>query len=224
MSYFSPKFVDFFKGLAANNHKDYFDENRKTYIKEVKEPFQKLLLDVRDEIAKSDPEVKKLELKNAVFRINRDIRFSKDKTPYNLHVSAVVSPYGRKDMQYPGLYIHLSIDKCHLGGGMYMPSKENLAKIRQHIINHPKDFEKAMNDKEFNSIFGGLVEGEKNKVLPKEFKEYGEQYPAIFNKQFYYMAEYEGEKSVLREDLLPFIVSHSKAAKVWDDWFKAAIS
>ena len=93
MSYFSPKFVDFFKGLAANNNKEYFDANRKTYIKEVKNPFQALLMDVRDQIAKSDPEVKKQELKNAVFRINRDIRFSKDKTPYNLHVSAVVSPY-----------------------------------------------------------------------------------------------------------------------------------
>ncbi|MFY0644201.1 MAG: DUF2461 domain-containing protein [Bacteroidia bacterium] len=224
MAYFNQNFIDFFKGLAANNSKDYFDEYRKVYIKEVKEPFQALLMDAASSIGEFEPAVKKMELKNSMFRINRDIRFSKDKTPYNLHVSAVVSPYGRKDMQYPGLYIHLSVEMCHLGGGMYMPDKENLSKIRQAIIDDPKAYNKAGNDPHFKKVYGQLVEGDKNKILPKEFKEYGEQYPALFNKQFYYMQEYDGEKNVMREDLLDFVVDHYKAGQSWNKWFKKAMN
>lgn len=223
MSYFSPKFIDFFKGLAAKNHKDYFDEHRKTYIKEVKEPFQALVADTAAEIGKIDPEVKKLQLKNAIFRINRDIRFSKDKTPYNLHVSAAVSPSGRKDMQYPGLYMHLSLDEAHFGGGIYVPSKENLVKIRQHIVDDYKGFQKALNDKAFKKRFDGFREGEMNKVLPKEFKEYGEQYPELFRKQFFYMASHDGQETIMRPDLLEFVVDHYKAGLVWDKWFKKAL-
>lgn len=223
MSYFSPKFIDFFKGLAANNHKDYFDENRKLYTNEVKKPFQQLILDVQKDLGEYDSKINNMELKNSMFRINRDIRFSKDKTPYNLHVSAVVSPYGRKDMQYPGLYMHLSIDECHFGGGMYMPTKENLHKIREAIIQDRKGFEKAMNDKSFKKVYGSLASSDVNKILPKEFKEYGEQYPELFNKQFYYMAKHEGETTILREDLKHFIVQHYQAAQVWDNWFKQAL-
>lgn len=223
MSYFSPKFIDFFKGLAANNSKDYFDQYRKIYTNEVKKPFQQLILDVQEELSKHDSKIKQMELKNSMFRINRDIRFSKDKTPYNLHVSAVVSPYGRKDMQYPGLYMHLSIDECHFGGGMYMPTKENLHKIREAIIKDRQGFEKAMKDKSFTKVYGTLAASEVNKILPKEFKDYGEQYPELFNKQFYYMAKHEGEPTILRPDLKNFIVEHYQAAKVWDDWFKKTL-
>lgn len=208
MSYFNQQFIDFFKGLAANNHKAWFDENRKTYLTQVKDPFYQLVGDAITRLAKHDKNIGSLLVKNAVFRINRDIRFSKDKTPYNLHVSAAISPTGRKDMEYPGLYVHLNIDKCQFGGGCYMPSKENLSRIRQYIIDQPEKFEKALKDKSFTSVYGELETGEKNKILPKEFKIYGDQHPLLFNKQFYAMANYEGESSILREDILDFAESH----------------
>ena len=220
MTYFNSSFVEFFKGLAANNSKEYFDEHRKTYEKEVKKPFHKLILDLSQELSKFDPAIGQLELKNALFRINRDIRFSKDKSPYNLHVSAVVSPYGRKDMQYPGLYIQLSVDECHFGGGMYMPDKDNLMKIRKFIGENPKEFDKLLKDKAFTKVYGSLAKSESNKILPKELKQYSDSHPLIFNKQFYYMAQHPGEKTVLREDLIPFIVSHYQAAQNWDAFFK----
>ena len=224
MSYFNSEFISFFKGLAANNNKEYFDANRKIYTKQVKEPFQALILDVRDELAKTDKAFKELELKNALFRINRDIRFSKDKTPYNLHVSAVVSPKGRKDMQELGLYVHLSIDKCFFGGGMYQPEKENLERIRQSILHDASSFKSALNEKNFKSVYGGLAQSEVNKVLPKELKEIAAAVPEIYNKQYYYMAEYEGQKTILRDDLLPFIVSHYTAAKSFNAWLRSATS
>lgn len=222
MSYFNSEFISFFKGLAANNNKEYFDANRKIYTKQVKEPFQALVMDVRDELGKTDASFKELELKNALFRINRDIRFSKDKTPYNLHVSAVVSPKGRKDMQDLGLYMHLNIDKCFFGGGMYQPDKENLEKIRHSILDNPKAFRNALNEKNFQSVYGGLAQSEVNKILPKEMKQLGTEVSEIYNKQFYFMAEHDGQKTILRDDLLPFIVSHYTASKSFNSWLKSA--
>jgi uncharacterized protein (TIGR02453 family) len=223
MAYFNQAFIDFFKGLAANNHKDWFDDNRKIYEKEVKKPFYQLVADSIAEVGKLDKNIADLQVKNSVFRINRDIRFSKDKTPYNLHVSAALSPTGRKNMEYPGMYIHLNIDTCNFGGGCYMPSKENLENIRRFIVSNPKEVETALADKAFVDTFGELEPGEKNKILPKEFKEFGEQYPLLFNKQFYYMANYAGEETILRTDLLPFIVNHFRAATAFNDVLKKAM-
>lgn len=223
MAYFNQAFIDFFKGLAANNHKDWFDENRKTYEKEVKKPFYQLVADTIAEVGKYDEKVAELQVKNAVFRINRDIRFSKDKTPYNLHVSAAISPEGRKGMEYPGMYIHLNLETCQFGGGCYMPSKESLASIRNYIIAHPKEVETALNDKDFVAVFGGLQPSDKNKILPKEFKEFGDKHPLLFNKQFYYMADHPGKETILRDDLLPFIMKHYKASQVWNDVLKKAM-
>ena len=105
-----------------------------------------------------------------------------------------------------------------------MPDKENLVKIRQAIINDYKGFEEAGKDTHFKKVFGKLSDGDKNKILPKEFKEYGEQYPELFSKQFYYMKEYDGEKNILRDDLLDFVVDHYKAGQSWNRWFKKALN
>ena len=90
MKYFSSDYLEFFKELAPNNNKDWFDKNRKRYIDSVKEPFKKFVTDLIQEISKVDDEVQ-IEAKDAIFRINRDIRFSKDKTPYKLNNSAIIS-------------------------------------------------------------------------------------------------------------------------------------
>ena len=115
-SYFSKDFLDFFKELAANNNKDWFDANRKRYDKSVKEPFKAFVADLISESQKIDPSID-IEAKDAIFRINRDIRFSKDKTPYKLDRSAIISAAGRKDHSIPGFYIALGPDKTYLGGG-----------------------------------------------------------------------------------------------------------
>jgi len=111
MSYFSEEFNTFFKGLAANNNREWFLDHKKTYEKEIKQPFQQLVLDLLEKTSSKAP------LKDCLFRINRDTRFSKDKTPYKLHLGAVISDGGRKDMQIPGYYLHLGIGDTHIGGG-----------------------------------------------------------------------------------------------------------
>ncbi len=185
--YFTKDYLDFFKELAANNHKDWFDENRKRYEKSVKEPFKAFITDLIAEIKTLDSSIN-IEAKDAIFRINRDIRFSKDKTPYKLDRSAVISSAGRKDHSIPGFYIALGPDKTHLGGGAYSLPPEHLQKLRLHILKTNKELTKLIQDKSFLKYFKE-IKGEKNKRLPLEFREMAEKQPLLYNKQFYFMTD-----------------------------------
>lgn len=199
MSYFTHDFLDFFKELEENNVKEWFHEHKKRYEKNVKAPFHDFISDMIKRIQVKDPEVR-IEPKDAIFRINRDIRFSPDKSPYKTHVAAVISRDGRKNHATPGFYIHLNHKQAMAGGGGYFISKEQLYTLRENIAADPKSFRNVVNNKAFKSKFGE-IKGEKNKVLPKEFKEAAEKEPLIYNKQFYYMADLDPE--VVLEDNLP---------------------
>ena len=104
MSFFTSDYLEFFKELAANNHKEWFDANRKRYETSVKEPFKAFTQHLIDELAKKEPVFKDLKASDCIFRINRDIRFSKDKTPYKTMCSAVISPNGKKSSSIHGIY------------------------------------------------------------------------------------------------------------------------
>ena len=211
MAYFTQDFLDFFKELAANNHKDWFHANKKRYEKSVKDPFKVFVQDMIDRAAAVDDRFAG-EAKDAIFRINRDIRFSKDKSPYKLQMGAVIAPGGRKEgMGIPGMYLELSPAHFRFYSGVYMPEKEVLYNIRDYIMKHSKELDKLVSDKEFVSKFGEL-RGEKNKVLPKEFKAAAEEQPFLFNKQFYFFAELPAE-TILRDDFAEVIMEHFEASQ-----------
>lgn len=219
-AYFDQDFLEFFKELAAHNHKEWFDENRKRYEKSVKDPFKNFVADLIENVRKHDPAVN-IEAKDAIFRINRDIRFSQDKTPYKLDRSAIVSPAGRKDHSVPGLYISLGPEQVSLGGGAYSLPKEDLEKLRHHIKNHGKEFDKLRNGKAFKGHFG-KIEGEENKRLPKEFQEAAETRPILYKKQFYYMAHLPAE-TLTSPKLMDIAMEHYKAALPLQQFFAEAL-
>ena len=220
MGYLSKDYMEFFKELAANNSKDWFDVNRKRYKDSVKDPFDKFIKDLIAEVNKIDNNID-IEPKDAIFRINRDIRFSKDKTPYKLNRSAIISPKGRKDKAYPGLYLEVSPEHCRIYGGVYMPDKTQLYNIRETIVKNPKKLEKLMNDKDFKSTFGE-VRGEKNKVIAKEFKEAAAYHEIIMNKQFYWFCEMKPTEA-LKDDFLGKVVDAYKKNKKVMDYFVEAM-
>lgn len=209
MQYFTNDYLEFFKELAPNNNKDWFDKNRKRYLTSVREPFKKFVTDLIHEISKEDNEVQ-IEAKDAIFRINRDIRFSKDKTPYKLNNSAIISKRGRKNRNYPGIYIELSPDKLRIYGGVYMPDTKQIQKIREAIVDQGDEFNKVVNDEDFKGKFGE-IRGEKNKRIPKEFRELAKIQPLLFNKQWYHFAELSS-KIILQEDLMETIMEYALSA------------
>ncbi len=220
MRYFTADYLEFFKELAPNNNKEWFDKNRKRYLNSVKEPFKYFVTDLIQEIAKIDNEVQ-IEAKDAIFRINRDIRFSKDKTPYKLNNSAIISKTGRRDKNYPGIYIELSPDKFRFYGGVYMPDTRQIQKIREAIVNQNDEFNRIVNTEDFKSKFGE-IRGEKNKRIPKEFREFARMQPLLFNKQWYHFAELS-PKIILQDDLMRTVLEYALSASKMRIFLKNAL-
>ena len=220
MKYFTQDYLDFFKELAANNHKNWFDENRKRYHENVKQPFEVFVTAVINEMRKINPAIN-LEYKDCIFRINRDIRFSKDKTPYKLNRSAIVNVGGKKDKTAPGLYFELTPEHVRVYSGVYGLDKNELQAVREEIMENPKKFNSIISDKKFKSTFGE-VNGEKNKRIPKEFEAAAEKQALIYNKQFYIYSTLPAD-IILEDNLLDQIMSTFKVAKPFADFLEKPI-
>lgn len=221
MAFFTPDFLQFFIELAPNNHKDWFDLNRKRYEKSVKEPFKEFVEHIIKEIAKTDASFKDLEAKDCIFRINRDIRFSKDKTPYKMNVSAVVAPEGKKSKAVNGIYFEFGPEHVRVYGGIYEIDKDDLLTVREGIANDLKGFQEAYSNPRFKKVFGTIL-GEKNKVIPKELKEAADQEPLIFNKQWYFYAQFDAE-TVLDPKLDQLLLDCFEAGKPVEHYFNKLI-
>ena len=215
------EFVSFFKDLAANNSTTWFNANKKRYEQHVKAPFHELVGEVITLMKKLDPAIT-MEPKDAIFRINRDTRFSSDKNPYKNFMEAIVSRAGRKDHAVPGIYFRVDANNVTIAGGTYGPEKEDLLKIRKAIARDPKGAMKVFDNKKFVETTGGLA-GDKYKILPPEFKAIAEQTPAMFNKSFHFEKTHKGESNVTRKDLAKFIVEHYKAADGLNNFLSKAL-
>ena len=222
MSQFTPDFIQFLRELPANNNREWFLENKKRYEKSVKIPFEQFISAFIDELKKEDNRLKDITAKECIFRINRDVRFSKDKSPYKIHVSALISPTGRKSVHGFGIYLEVSGEHVRLYSGAYMPSSEFLQKIREKIYENPKQLEELVTDKKFKENFGE-IRGEQNKRINKPFSEIAEKHPLILNKSFYYFKEYEPE-IVLEKDFVKQLIKDFKIIQPLNRFFEEAIT
>ncbi len=221
MKYFTKEYLNFFKNLAANNSKGWFDVNRKTYETVVREPFKVFIGAVIQAVQKIDSEVS-IEAKDAIFRINRDVRFSKDKTPYKLFNSAIISKTGRKDKSYPGMYIELNPERLAIYGGIYMPDRKQVEKVRSYMVKNAKQLEKILNNKAFAESYGTVL-GNKYKRLPKEIQEQAEVQPLLYNKQWYYELSLS-PKTIIKDDLLEVILKYYKIGLPLQEFLIKAVS
>ena len=194
-----------------NNHKSWFDLNRKRYESDVKLMFENFIQHLIEEMSLINDDFKGLHAKECIFRINRDIRFSKDKQPYKLFCSASIHKGGKKSMTPGGIYIELGPEKCAIYSGVYMPEKEELYKIRMNIANNLERFESAIQEEAFLLYFGS-VRGEKNKKIDSIFKEALQTQNLLLNKQFYVMHEFDAERT-LEMNFLGMVIDAWSAAK-----------
>lgn len=211
MAYFEPAFLDFFKSLAPNNHKDWFDLHRKEYENNVKKPFERFVGDLIARMAETDGQLKSLRPADCIFRINRDIRFSQDKTPYKLQMSAIVAPGGRKTSTTPGVYVELTPEHAGIYSGFYLPEKDQLLRIRQMIAANGATFNGLIHDLSFLAYFPDGILGEKNKALPADLKSEAAVQPLIYNKQFYWRHFLDPE-TICKADFIDTILSHYSAS------------
>ena len=221
MALFTKDFIDFFKELSQNNNKKWFDQNRKKYEKFVKVPFHSFVERMIEKIEDDDPEMK-ITPAESIFRINRDIRFSRDKTPYKTQMSALISRTGKKDKGFPGIFFSLGAKNIMIYGGSHSNEKDRLYSLRKFISEHLDTFEKLLDDPMFKHKYGG-IHGNKNKRIPAEFNEAAEKQPLLFNKAFYYFAELDA-KLILDPGLGDIFMEYYQAAKPMREFLISAIS
>jgi uncharacterized protein (TIGR02453 family) len=160
---------NFLKKLRRNNNREWFEKNKPTYLK-IKEEFELFVADVLHEMIPVDETLAGLDPRKLTFRIYRDIRFSKDKTPYKTFLSAGLSAAG-KGTGIPGYYFQIEPgNKSMMASGLYLPNADFLGKIRQEIDYSGDRFKALLSEKKFKKAFGELWDGDKLKTVPKGYQ------------------------------------------------------
>jgi len=171
-------------------------------------------------IQKEDPSLS-ISPKDCILRINRDLRFSKDKTPYNLHYSAVVSNGGRKDKSVPGLFLRFTPDEVGIMGGAYVLDKDQLFNLRSDIKKNPTTLKALIQEESFKAKFG-TIQGEESKRMPVEFQEASEKNPLLLKKQFYFVSRRE-PALITSDHLLDELMDYWRAARPLNEYLTSII-
>jgi uncharacterized protein (TIGR02453 family) len=178
---FNPVALTFFRGLARNNAKPWFEAHRAEYEEHVVAPMRALIEELDVRLARFAPEITG-DPKRSVFRIYRDVRFSKDKSPYKTHAAcwfwhrdADPRVGDKADAGGAGYYFHLQPGKSFVGGGMWMPPRRILDTLREAIAEDLKGFERVVTDRGFVRRFGTFDDESKLKRMPRG---YDESHPA----------------------------------------------
>ena len=171
-----PQTLKFLSQLKKNNNKPWFDSHRAQY-EAGRIDFSNFIQLVIDALQKTDTTITGLTAKDCQFRINRDVRFSKDKRPYKENFGAFICRGGKKSI-YAGYYFHLAPGNSFLGGGLWHPEPANLKKVRQELDYNWEEFASILKNKNFKKTFGDLYKGE-DLSLKRMPKGYEEDNPAI---------------------------------------------
>lgn len=174
--------LEFLAQLGKNNNKGWFEKNRPSYEiakNNFKEFVEQLILNV----SKFDPSVKHLLAKDCIFRINRDVRFSKNKDPYKNNFGAILAPGGKKSFA-AGYYFQLQPDSSFLAGGMWQPPSPQINAIRQEIDYNANEFKKIISNKKFKEYFGELSNEDKLKSVPKGYDKSHPEIELLKHKSF----------------------------------------
>lgn len=220
MSFFNKDFLDYFRELNNNNNREWFNKNKERYENSVRIPFENFVQDMIYKIHEDD-ETLMVTPKECIFRIYRDIRFSKNKIPYKTFASAVIGKGGRKNITDPAVYIEASAEYLRFYSGIYQLEKQQLHKVRSYISSNLEEFDKLLKERTFKRHFG-TIRGEQNKRISKEFNEVLEIQPLISNKQFYFFTELVPEK-ILSKRLSNNLMNYYFAAKPVNNFLQRAL-
>ncbi|HMS66631.1 MAG TPA: DUF2461 domain-containing protein [Saprospiraceae bacterium] len=221
MKFFTEDFQNFFKDLSQNNHTNWFHAHKNEYETHVKKPFEQLIGDLISEISKHE-DLGNITIKDCILRINKDIRFSKDKSPYNTHVTAFISKGGGKDKSIPGLFLRLSTESIGIMGGCFGPDKTQIDQIRKFIQDNLSSFQSINSSPAFISKYG-KIQGESLKRIPEDLVDIAQTEPLILNKQWYFVTEMDAS-FLQNPKLFSEIMECYHTAKPINDFLTKAIS
>lgn len=215
---FGEKAIPFLKALDFHQSREWFQENRDLFESELKEPFGDLIDALTERFAELARGLKG-DRKKSMFRINRDVRFSKDKRPYNQHVSAILSPTGAKSSEGV-LFIYIGVDRCFASVAWWHSRPELLQAMRSAIVTRPSEFRAVVKALKKNGL--ALGEDERMKRLPRGFEtvteaDLGE---AVRNRHFLVRHQID-PAGIHSPKLLDELVDFTRRAKPLLDWGRA---
>jgi len=213
--------LDFIRDLAANNNRDWFNAHKKRY-QDALEMFRDFAGELLEGMSGFDPSLGNLEPKDTIFRIYRDVRFSKDKLPYKTHFGCWMTKGGRKS-EDAGYYFHLEPGNSFMAAGVWMPPKEQLNLIRQEILYQPETYLKLINAPHMKAHY---ERGGKEDMLKKG--------PVGFPKDFAHMEELKykhyvwsrnyGDSEVLHRDFAGRVVEDFRGLHPMVNYLNHAMS
>lgn len=210
----SPKYCLFFKDLKENNNKPWFELNKDRY-NDIKEEFTAFMAEFIERIKPLD-ELPELVAKKTIFRIYRDVRFAKDKTPYKTHIASVIDR-GKDWSSKCGFYIHIEPGNSFIGGGAWEPSKEAIKAIRQEIDYNPSELLDVLNSPSFLTNYG-TMNGDKLKTTPKDYSADHPQIELLKHKQFLFSRKFT-DLEVVDKNFMNVLVSCYEAALPFFNYF-----
>ena len=212
--------LDFLKELKANNNRDWFNDHRLLY-EAARDNFATFIEELIISLNKIDDFVSDANPKNSIFRIFKDVRFSKDKSPYKSHFSASISKGGRKS-DYAGYYIHVEPEnKTILASGIWHPQPAILKSVRNEISYNHQEYEKIIRNKKFVASFG-QVEGNKLVRPPKGFDK---EHPAIeYLKHKDFVVHHKvKDKEICQPSFKDYCVKKFEIAKPFSEYFRGPV-
>lgn len=215
---FSKEGIEWLKALPENNNREWFEENKPIYESHLKAPMLALVTSLNDALVERMPEYYLDHPAKAIFRIYRDTRFSKNKTPYKTHLGAVYPRRGMSD-KASGLYFQIAASGVGIAGGAYMPSSESLLAIRARIAADFESLEATLQNKKLKNRMGVL----QGHTLSRPPKGFSADHPAIDllkRKQFYFWKELPPEllsSKKLESEILSHFLAMRPAMLFLDD-------
>lgn len=214
------KTFTFLKDLKVHNNRDWFAANKPRF-EEAKGEFESFIAELIPHIAAFDPPIIELEPKQCIFRIYRDTRFSKDKTPYKTNLGAHMVAGAPKPHGAAGYYVHVQPGNTFLAGGAYLPPASWLQGIRRSIDCHGQKLDHILNSRSFKTYFGHM-EGETLKTRPKDYP-IDHPYIDLLRHKSFLAVHNVTNKDALSGHFLKHTVKVFKALKPLDDFLNQSL-
>lgn len=211
--------LQFLSKLEKNNNRDWFNENKNLYL-EAQADVIDFVENLIQEIGKFDEDILKLDAKKSLFRIYRDTRFSKDKSPYKNNFGASLGI--GKGSQKAGYYVHIQPGKSFLGCGVYQPESNTLKKIRTEISRNGAEFLQIINDKNFKNTFGELSREDQLKKIPQDFEKEDLMADYLKLKSFVVLKNIT-DTEILDKNAVENLGSYLKSAKEFNAFLNRAV-
>ncbi|MDW8302077.1 MAG: TIGR02453 family protein, partial [Bacteroidia bacterium] len=214
--------LEFLTQLKANNNKTWFAQHKKEYETFVKEPFKQIVTTIVQHLIPQTHLSEHIKISEYIFRIYRDVRFTKNKLPFKTFLGAYLDHEGTQSDK-PGYYIHIEPKNSFIACGLYEPNAEQLKKIRQEIVYETDTWQAILAHPSLLKYWGGLYEGRRYKKIPKDVIQYPELCNYTTLKQFL-LWKYIPDEIVTSQEYVSYCVNHFLSAVSFVNFLRQAIS